>query len=1067
MAFKYTSLELDTLLVRDLFVRTRDNVPIASDYALYADGKGGTYWAPTISGQGLSTFSTLIGLDAVGLSTATHAALSTLGGATQAGVASQVSSATASLSTASQFAAAFAALGAVQARAEDLSGGVASAVASLTDSLTSAQVYIEGLAAGAVRLREDLTSTAKAEAEGAAASVRADISGALALLATADTLRAATQDAINRAEAAALLTTVLQTSVEGRLGPLEGQLAATRAALEDLSGGAVASTRARVAAAEGVATGLATGLEDASGRVAALEGALDSVEGRVLERLSTVFDGVLATNVAGLRGDLVAVSSAAGGAQRDVSTSLSLLESAVTLTISSGAAFSGSVSTFSNELSTLRFSSIFAGIYQSFEDLVDYSEWLLRARLSTFHASSLGATQSTAVALAVSSGDAYFALAVAVCLPSTMSTIISTVSTTAAYTLSTSLGSYNEYTTSSIAGIEATSRAVFTAASSTFAGSTNTTLRQSGSTLTALEASTLGGILSIATVSTLAPLYTEQEILLTRTADPTALLDFSHYRNFRVTLSDIAESASLYRLSYHPSTVVGQTYRRGLLLVDVLSTGAYARNEGRLLMDMERLGLPGTIFDALQPTVSCADYLLTYEYSILPSGGGAAPGVFLAFNSIYPRIRLRDAAVATRPTVFDASGSGVGHVPGATLRVTWTYSAALPLDGATGDAADPQGPPFAARVYMDLVLAAEPLRVLATAGPFPLPAGGGDLTLPRTWPQGADPTHPAVPLLLRVFVEGRRHTEAAELPVLLVMPVVRSVTLRSGSQPHTWSQVSCKTVGGVEVAQDAAVLAVAASGTAAPRSAATIVLDMTYGGDALASQSDVVLDPSGVPLRVANSGSAWGRVPAASVEGAAAYLSTPATLAGGGALRLSPDASGCAGGALLMSTLGMSVTTLWVAGTGRLALNGVLVPVSDSSGWRSLWDTEAAQASTTLRVTAVGGDVLVGELRLLPASTDDALAAQDAFTRPRFLALGAPLLSHQSVTVGSGMELRLAGLPLDRDPDRVAAGGHALSSIRLTVPEGAGTATLVLGISSFLMPVPLPTVGTTFVLGLL
>ena len=55
-----TTQTLDTLLLRGLNFRTPANAAISSQYTLYANGGGQTYWSNSISPTDLSTLSTTI-----------------------------------------------------------------------------------------------------------------------------------------------------------------------------------------------------------------------------------------------------------------------------------------------------------------------------------------------------------------------------------------------------------------------------------------------------------------------------------------------------------------------------------------------------------------------------------------------------------------------------------------------------------------------------------------------------------------------------------------------------------------------------------------------------------------------------------------------------------------------------------------------------------------------------------------------------------------------------------------------------------------------------------------------
>lgn len=65
MASSQRSLDLDIVTLRHIYARDASNCAIMSNYALLADGKGGTYWSTVVTGVGggiaISSFSTSIG----------------------------------------------------------------------------------------------------------------------------------------------------------------------------------------------------------------------------------------------------------------------------------------------------------------------------------------------------------------------------------------------------------------------------------------------------------------------------------------------------------------------------------------------------------------------------------------------------------------------------------------------------------------------------------------------------------------------------------------------------------------------------------------------------------------------------------------------------------------------------------------------------------------------------------------------------------------------------------------------------------------------------------------------
>lgn len=135
---------------------------------------------------------------------------------------------------------------------------------------------------------------------------------------------------------------------------------------------------------------------------------------------------------------------------------------------------------------------------------------------------------------------------------------------------------------------------------------------------------------------TLSSLFTEQVLDLTG-ASSNAVMDLATYRNFNVNVYNIMSSNAMYRLSYSSNTLLGLNYRTGFIFINVSTVGqTYTSNSSQLRFEVYQWGLPTTVYGAIYPYISNADYTLQYQYVIQNNR------MYTNLMNVYPRIRVQN-----------------------------------------------------------------------------------------------------------------------------------------------------------------------------------------------------------------------------------------------------------------------------------------------------------------------------------------------------------------------------------------------------------------------------------------
>lgn len=306
-------------------------------------------------------------------------------------------------------------------------------------------------------------------------------------------------------------------------------------------------------------------------------------------------------------------------------------------------------------------------------------------------------------------------------------------------------------------------------------GSTNTslvsqTLTQANTALSTIVLSTTNSyntfIASLnAQTSTigLSTLYTVQTIGLTN-SNFEGTMDFGSFTNFNIQVNGpLVNGSSNYRI-LPSSNISGLNYRRGIITVDVSTIGSgYSNNNGQLCLDVYRWGLPTTVWGNVYPSISSADYMAMYEYTIQNSI------VYTNLLNVYPRLRL--TALALRATQVYNVLSGVSVQSnyfwrGSPIHIQWSNYSHFPF-GTVG------APPYSPDIMVDIITSNQ---IQARYGPYTM----GVSTLNFNLPYYSGSCNNPVATTIRTYFAGKQ-SEAQDLTLQVLVPKFQEVRITPAS----------------------------------------------------------------------------------------------------------------------------------------------------------------------------------------------------------------------------------------------------------------------------------------------
>jgi hypothetical protein len=257
----------------------------------------------------------------------------------------------------------------------------------------------------------------------------------------------------------------------------------------------------------------------------------------------------------------------------------------------------------------------------------------------------------------------------------------------------------------------------------------------------------------------LSSLYTAQTITLTSTnfesqIDPTAFTNF----NINIT-PPLVSGSSNYRI-FPTTNLTGIPYRRGVITLNVSTVGAsYSNNGGQLCMDVYRWGLPTTVWGSVYPSISNADYMAMYEYTIQSNI------MYTNLLNVYPRLRLYGFGLGPSQTYNVFSGTTLQSNyfwRGTPMLLQWNNYTHFPM-GVLG------APPYSPEIMIDVFLNGS---LYERRGPYDMTVSSLTYNLPNYPPTTANPATTRI----RAYIAGKL-AEAEEITVQVLLPKFQEVRM--------------------------------------------------------------------------------------------------------------------------------------------------------------------------------------------------------------------------------------------------------------------------------------------------
>ncbi len=236
-------------------------------------------------------------------------------------------------------------------------------------------------------------------------------------------------------------------------------------------------------------------------------------------------------------------------------------------------------------------------------------------------------------------------------------------------------------------------------------------------------------------------------------------MDLGTYANFAIQVAGpLVSGSSNYRVT-HTSNISALNYRRGVITVDVSTIGAgYSNNNGALCLDTYRWGLPTTVWSGVYPSISSADYMAMYEYTIQNSI------VYTNLLNVYPRLRISALALQANQVYNVLSGANVVQSNylwrGSPVRLQWSNYSHFPF-GTVG------APPYSPEIMVDVLYNNQ---IQARNGPYDLSVSTLAFNLPYYSGTFTNP----VTTTLRTYFAGKQ-SEAQELVIQVLVPKFQEV----------------------------------------------------------------------------------------------------------------------------------------------------------------------------------------------------------------------------------------------------------------------------------------------------
>jgi len=401
---------------------------------------------------------------------------------------------------------------------------------------------------------------------------------------------------------------------------------------------------------------------------------------------------------------------------------LSSLSSALVVTNSNVSSLFSTTTSLEYNLTLLTTSSLIAGIYDSFIALEQYSFDIISNSYNVLSYSTTIQNQSIAEAYYSSITESLYASTLSTLIPETELYLSSLVSTlyfeSNEFLQSTAISSMN----SSIIGLtDLFSDGVISSIYETSDLIITSTMNKADFILSSIESSTLieyNNFLTFLEVEGgLSTLFTNTTLELHDT-NYTAVLDFITYRNFTIDIFDIYDGESNYRITYDKSSLIDLDFLSGFIVINVSTpTSVYTRNAGKLQFDVYRWGIPTTVWGNVFPTISESDYTLQYQYMIQNKT------IYAKLLNMFPRLAIKsmDISSIVQNVFVDSQLSELHFWRGTPITVHWSSYSSYPVNQKRGEA--PFDPMIIIETYIDGVF-------FEDFGPYPYQSTSAVINLP-------------------------------------------------------------------------------------------------------------------------------------------------------------------------------------------------------------------------------------------------------------------------------------------------------------------------------------------------
>ena len=356
--------------------------------------------------------------------------------------------------------------------------------------------------------------------------------------------------------------------------------------------------------------------------------------------------------------------------------------------------------------------------------------------------------------------------------------ILSSFSTSFGTNTSTQLGLYNSTVTF---GFPSTMNHVI--------NSTNTGIYALGtyaitSTINTVQASSINafnifmtGLTNQSATAALSSIYTVQNIELNG-SNFVGSMDMVNHRNFNVTLYNLVNGSSNYRLNYPINSLNGLEMRKGIITINVSTVGsAYTNNNSLLRFDVYRWGIPTTVYGNMYPYISNADYTMQYEYTIQNQT------IYTNLLNVYPRLAIRNPQISSiiKNVYIDNMNSySSNHFwRGTPVQIGWSNYSQFPF-GTLGS------PTYNPEIGIDVIVNNS---TIAEYGPYPLSQSTATIFAPYL----SNQLIPVIPTYVRTYIVGAQRNYA-ETSFNTVLPTFDNVIIQPAGYP-----VSTKFMGGTEL----------------------------------------------------------------------------------------------------------------------------------------------------------------------------------------------------------------------------------------------------------------------------